>query len=190
MDIFSLFTGTFKKIVAAGPKVNAEERKRILEVVGELGDTLRDSLMLTIIYLSHAKHARDDEFADHLANGRSQLRESFREFKICGGLYNLRDRFGQVFNPTKFAVDIGRMQEMEYLINDLAHGERTVIDFLGDLTEWMSDEAEALRKLKPGTKDWDQRRKTAVAAIDGHIAHLGAKQMRLVREVRHIFDRM
>ena len=190
MDIFSLFTSTFKKVIAAGPKINAEERRRIQEVVGELGDTLGDSLSLTIIYLSHARHARDHEFADHLAHGRERLRQSFHEFKVCGGLYNLRDRFKQLFNPTKYAVDMSRMQEIDYLITDLAHGERTVIDFLGDLTEWMSDEADALKKLKPGTKEWDQRRKTVVAALDGHIANLRDKQKALAREVRHILDRM
>ncbi|QNN23361.1 hypothetical protein HED60_14100 [Planctomycetales bacterium ZRK34] len=190
MDIFSLFTDTFKKIAAKGPKVNAEERERIRQVVGELGDTLSDSLLLTIIYLSHARHARDTEFAEHLAHGRDRLRESFREFKICGGLYNLRDRFGQIFSPTKYAVDMDRMKEIEYLIRDLAHGERTVIDFLGDLTDWMSTEAEALSKVAVGTDDWNQRRKTAVMAIDGHIEHLRKKQKDLVRDVRHIIDRM
>jgi hypothetical protein len=190
MDIFNLFTDTLKKIIAAGPKINADERHRIQEVVGELGDTLSDSLSLTIIYLSHARHARDHEFADHLANARERLHASFFEFKVCGGLYNLRDRFSQLFDPALYTLGIGRMGEIRSLIHDLANGERSVIDFLRELTDWMTDEANELRKLTIGTADWIRRREAVVTAIDGHIAHLRTKRDNLVHDVRHIMDRM
>ena len=188
--IFGLLVETAKSFAMAGPKLNREQREQIREVVGELLDTLTDSLDLTIIYLNHAKHARPDELVAHLADARWKLNQSFREFKICGGLYNLRDRFRALVSLPKLAVNAQRVDEIVHLVNDLADGERSVLDFLEGRTRWMNSKADALAKLKPGSVGWNKARGELLKELNAEVDAIEEMRDGLKRDVRHLIDRM
>jgi hypothetical protein len=189
-SIFKSLLEATKAIVAGASKLNRKEREEIRAVVGELLDTLCDSLDMTIIYLNHTKHARDHELVDHLMGARSALNHSFREFKVCGGLYNLRDRFSRILDPVRATVDIRRIGEIGFLVNDLACGERNILDYLEGTGTWMRENADKLANLPPGSAAWDKAKKSLLADLQSQISVLQDMRNDLKRDVRHLIDVM
>jgi hypothetical protein len=179
-----------KSLVVAAAKLNQKERQEIREVVGELLDTLCDGLDMTIVYMNHAKHARDHELVEHLLHAREVLRRSFSEFKVCGGLYNLRDRFSRIFDPVRASISVGHIKEIGYLVNDLACGERSILDFLEDRGIWMTEQADKMASMTPGSTEWQRARTKLLADLQSHIAVLQDKRNELKRDVRHLIDNL
>jgi len=144
-----VFQSLAKDIVKAGPKINANARKEIRQVVGRLGDDLETALDVTILYL-RAGMAQSDakKLADHLDGAPEKLLAYYKEFKVCEGLYGLSDEFKQVFNPKRWAISIRNFWRVPNLVNDLASGERSVLDDLQDVLKELAEDSRKLRAPK------------------------------------------
>ena len=140
------FVGVAKDIVKAGPKINATARKEIRQVMGALGDDLENALDVTILYLRTGAGIADaKKLAEHLDNAPAKLLGYYKEFKVCDGLYGLRDEFKQVFNAKRLALSITNFFRVPNLVNDLASGERSVLDDLRDMLDELTKLAATLR---------------------------------------------
>jgi len=137
---FKAFLDAAKAIVTLGASTNATARQEIRNVVGELTDELDRALSLTDSYLVGAKFSADDrELAHYLADVDGKLRGSFHEHHICAGLHHLADKFGQLFDPTRFSVSIANHSEIPTLVNKLQNREQVVIDDLEDMVNKLRD---------------------------------------------------
>ncbi|HET6764770.1 MAG TPA: hypothetical protein VFH27_13890, partial [Longimicrobiaceae bacterium] len=105
MSTLQAFFSAAKSVISLGATTNAAARKEIRDVVGELADELDRALGMADSYLAGARYSRDDaELVQYLARARGALMDGFHEHHVCAGLYQLADRFGQVFDPTRFSV--------------------------------------------------------------------------------------
>ena len=137
---FTTFVKAAKTVITLGASLNAQARQEIRTVVGELGDEFDRALMLTDSFLVGAKFSRDDpELARYLADVDNKLRSSYHEHHLCAGLYQLADKFEQLFDPTRFSVDWHHSDELRQLISELKNGEQVVIDDLGDIAAQLRD---------------------------------------------------
>lgn len=131
MSTLEAFFKAAKSIVTIGSKTNAENRQKIRDVVGQLGDELDRALMLADSYLAGIRYSiNDQDLMQYLGNARFKLQQGFSEHHVCAGLYRLGDEFNQLFDPVKFSVSINSFTEIPELINRLKDGERAVIDDL------------------------------------------------------------
>ena len=131
---FKAFLDAAKSIVMLGSSANAAARQDIRDVVGKLGDELDRALSITDSYLVGAKFSIDDaELCKYLADVDGKLMGSYLEHHICAGLYQLADKFEQVFDPTRFSVSISNYDEIPKLIGELKNGEQVVLDDLSDI---------------------------------------------------------
>jgi hypothetical protein len=128
---FKAFLDAAKSIVTLGSSANAAARQDIRDVVGKLGDELDRALSITDSYLVGAKFSIDD--VDR------KLMGSYLEHHICAGLYQLADKFEQVFDPTRFSVSISNYNEIPKLIGELKNGEQVVLDDLSDIANNLRD---------------------------------------------------
>ena len=107
MPTLPAFFNAAKSIVSLGASTNASCRQDIREIVGKLSDELDRALSLADSYLVGAQFSKDNaELSRYLASVDGTLMTSFNEHHICAGLYQLADKFGQVFDPTRFSVSI------------------------------------------------------------------------------------
>jgi hypothetical protein len=147
------FQAVAKDLVKAGPNINASARKEIRQVVGALGDDLENALDVTIVYLrSGTGIVEAKKLAQHLNDAPAKLLGYYKEFKVCDGLYGLRDEFKQVFNPKRLALSITNFWRIPNLVTDLASGERTVLDDLREIVNELSKHATTLRSQR-GPRD-------------------------------------
>ena len=140
MATLQLFFDAIKPLVTLGASTNASCRQEIREVVGNLSDELDRALSLADSYLAGAQYSKDDaELSRYLSDVDKALMNSFLEHHICAGLYNLADKFNQVFDPTRFSVSLQHYREIPDLITQLKQGERAVLDDLDDITKQLRD---------------------------------------------------
>jgi hypothetical protein len=131
---FKAFIDAAKAIVTAGASTNATSRQEIRDVVGKLGDELDRAFSITDSYLVGAKFSVDDnELARYLADVEGKLMNSYYEHHICAGIYQLADKFSQVFDPTRFSVAVAHYAEIPRLIDELKRGEQVMLDDLQDM---------------------------------------------------------
>ncbi|GAA6142625.1 hypothetical protein [Hydrogenophaga sp. 5NK40-0174] len=159
---FKAFLDAAKAIISLGASTNAAARHEIREVVGKLGDELDRALVLTDSYLVGAKFSENDgELAKYLADVDGKLMGSYHEHHICAGLYQLADKFDQVFDPTRFSVSITHYAEVPRLINELKNGESVVLDDLRDI-------ADLLRSYSSHLLSGTMSRDEVLAAVETH----------------------
>jgi len=145
MGIVSEFLSSVRDIISWGSTLQQGQRKQIQAVVGELADELGRSIDILILYLDGIK-ASDDRarLTAYLREGSGKVFASFREFQVCAGLYELRDRFKGLFDPVGASVDMGNKGTLLRLIDDLSHGERLIYDDLGGAFETLRRYADRL----------------------------------------------
>jgi len=142
---FKAFIDAAKSIINLGAATNASARQEIRDVVGKLGDELDRALSLTDSYLVGAKFSVDDtELARYLAEVDGKLMVSYREHHICAGLYQLADKFKQIFDPTRLSVDLTNYSEIPRLINELMNGEQVILDDLHEMANQLKHDSSLL----------------------------------------------
>ena len=142
---FKAFIDAAKSMINLGAATNAGARQEIREVVGKLADELDRALSLTDSYLVGAKYSIDNiELSRYLAEVDGKLMGSYREHHICAGLYQLADKFKQIFDPTRFSVDLANYSEIPKLINELMNGERVILDDLHEMANQLKHDSSQL----------------------------------------------
>jgi hypothetical protein len=190
LNIFEKFIKTLREFIKSAPAYQKAQRDEIRQVVGELTDALTSGLDLAIVYVKNTQYARDHEVVDHLLQSRRHLGDGMREFKICGALYNLADRFQAWFDGIKTTIAMGRIEEVQYLIRDLAHGERNILDHLQSVGQELTDEADALRGSKPETDTWRHKRRDLHIKITQIVAGLQKLRDDFSREARQLVAKL
>lgn len=154
MTTIKAFFEAAKTILTFGAATNASSREEIRTVVGQLSDELDRALMLADSYLIGVQYSKDDyELVQYLQSVNGKLMGSLHEHHVCAGLYQLADKFGQVFDPTRFAVSVKNQSEIPNLIHHLKSGERAVLDELDDITQALQRLASQLQNAAPGDTD-------------------------------------
>lgn len=179
MSAFEDIRRALLDLVTTLPSMNRESRKEIREVILELESELERSINLAVIYLEGTYRIKPEiELIDHLANAPSRLMDTFNQFKICAGIYGLSDKFNQIFDPTRLAVNAGKSQKIANLLQNLMSGERMIIDILRDTTEFLADSANDLRTLSGA--EFNERRDQLQGRIELEVKELKS-QIKLVR---------
>jgi|SoiMethySBSTD1v2_1073268.scaffolds.fasta_scaffold83389_1 hypothetical protein len=187
MAVLTDFCSVTKDIVTAGPKINASARKEIRQVIGALGDDLENALDVTIIYLRAGIGIADaKKLADHLDHAPEKLLAYYKEFKVCDGLYGLRDEFKQVFNAKRWSVSITNFWRVPHLVEGLASGERSVLD---DLREFVNELIQHSASLQSQN---GRKSKVMVGSVHDRlrqiIADLEQRKKKIKQSVRAITD--
>ncbi len=145
MSIISEFCASVREVVSFGSKLQREQRKEIQTVVGALADELTRSIDLLRIYLDGIR-ASDfrHRLVPYLRDSGSKLLTSFHEFEVCTGLYELKDRFKGLFDPVGAAVSMDNKSTIIRLIEDLARGERKILDDMDETFSVLRDFADRL----------------------------------------------
>jgi hypothetical protein len=181
---FKAFIDAAKAIISAGANANASARQDIREVVGKLGDELDRALSLTDSYLVGAKFSYDDnELASYLADVDGKLMGSYHEHHICAGLYQLADRFEQVFDPARFSVSIESYNEIPRLVDELKNGEQVVLD---DLTDIASELRTYSSRLLSGMMDRDQ----VLGAVEYHREEIDRYRKKIRQKRRELLSKL
>ena len=142
MSTLKAFFEAGKTILSFGSSANASSREEIRTVVGQLSDELDRALLLADSYLVGVQYSRDDnDLVQYLQSVNGKLMGSFHEHHICAGLYQLADRFGQLFDPTRFSASMANYSEIPRLIDHLKNGERAVLDELDDVVQNLQQQA-------------------------------------------------
>jgi hypothetical protein len=192
MPILKDFFSAVKEIISSGAQLNRKLRKEITQTVGELGDQLEASIvMVNSYFLGRKSIAGTEELVEYLRNARGKLLQTYHEFHICQGLYELRDRFHkQFFDPTRAAVTMGRKNQIGNLLNSLAAGERGIIDDLTALFDKVDAEVNQLEKLsKNPAQELAQRRKLD-RLIEREMKKLNNERAKVKTAVRSIIDNL
>lgn len=149
MSIISEFISSVREVVSWGSNLQREQRKEIKTVVGELADELRRSINLLFIYLDGIKKDDDkNRLASYLRDGDNKVFLSFKEFQVCAGLYEIKDRFKGIFDPIGASVSFGKKGTIIRLIDDLANGERMIFDDLSETFNALRQYADKLDSVK------------------------------------------
>lgn len=187
MSTIKAFLEAAKSLVTLGAGANAAARQQIREVTGQLADELDRALSLADSYLVGVRYSRDDtELAAYLYDARPKLMGSYHEHHICAGLYQLADKFGQLFDPTRFSVSLDSYNEIPQLIEHLKNGERAVIDDLDELIGQFQDLAARLDAAPAGQKD--DARAAILASADYFRDKLVQQRKQLKSSRRRIVD--
>lgn len=181
---FKVFIEAVKSIITVGASANACARQEIRDITGELADELDRALSLADSYLIGAKFSVDDhELSRYLADVDSKLMGSFHEHHICAGLYQLADKFEQIFDPTRFAVSFQNYQEIPQLVNELKNGEQVVLDDLQEMAYHLRDYSD---KLDGGRMNKDEILKSIEyhrSEIKKHRSQIKAKRRELMQKL-------
>ena len=189
MGIFAEFTNAAVGLVKLGPSLDRKQRQEIRDAVGELADELTRALVLAEAYLAGAKNSRDSaDLAIYLRDAPNKLMQSFSEYKICGGLYALEDRFDRVFDPTRLSVAAGSLGEFRALIQSLSFGERMVIDDLDGLMAKLRGLADELDATAPG--EHDAVRAKIMATMTVEMTRLEDQKKLIKKSMREAFSKM
>jgi len=178
MPIVKDFIDAAKSFALSAVNTNRENRAEICKVVITLSDELDRALSLIIIYLEGARNIDDDDkLEDFLHNMRGKLLDTCNEFHVCGALYDLSDRFSQLFDSIKGSVSIGKTDEIERLLWSLKDRERSILDGISKALEQIesvsrrtkgrSERFEAINKaLSELRKQRDDVKKVARDIVD------------------------
>lgn len=154
MPTLDAFFDAAKKIVLLGASTNAAGRQEIRDVVGQLADELDRALVLSDSYLVGVRYSRDDQdLIQYLQTASSKLLTSYHEHHVCAGLYQLADKFRQVFDPIRFSVSISSHQEIPALIGQLKNGERAILDDLDEIVAQLQESAYQLSAASSDQRD-------------------------------------
>lgn len=187
MSTIKAFLEAGKSLITLGASTNAASRQEIREVTGQLADELDRALSLADSYLVGVRFSKDDhELAAYLYDARAKLMGSYHEHHICAGLYQLADKFGQLFDPTRFSVSLGSYREIPQLIEHLKNGERAVIDDLDELIGQFHALAAQLDAAPAGQKD--ETRAAILASADDFRDKLTQQRKQLKSSRRQIVD--
>lgn len=154
MSIISEFLSSVREVISWGSTLQREQRKEIKTVVGELADELQRSIDILTIYLDGIKSS-DDKFrlGTYLRDGSNKVFTSFKEFQVCAGLYELKDRFKGVFDPVGASLGIGNKGTIVKLIYDLSSGERMIFDDLSETFNTLRQYADKLDNAKDESEE-------------------------------------
>lgn len=181
---FKAYLDAGKSIITLGASTNAEARQNIRDVVGSLADELNRALSLTDSYLVGAKFSLDDqELARYMADVDGKLMGSYREHHICAALYQLADKFNQLFDPTKWSVSLSSFSEIPRLVNELKNGERVVLDDLEDI-------AYKLRDLSSQLASGSMGRDEVLKAIESQREKIKSYQKAIKLKQRELLDKL
>ncbi|MDX5297384.1 MAG: hypothetical protein LPK85_00385 [Gammaproteobacteria bacterium] len=190
MSTLQAFLDAARSVISFGATINAQGRQAIREVVGQLGDELDRALMLADSCLAGARYCRDDdERIQYLERFRGKLVDSFHEHQICGALYQLADRFEQVFDPLRLSVSIHEYRAIPALIDNLKNGERAVLDELDEIGLVLYTHAQDLAAESDEAVRMT-RRAEIQATLDQGRAQLAVHRRGLRDQVREVMDRL
>jgi len=189
MSTLESFLKAGRAFIAAAASTNATCRQEIRDVVGLLSDELDRGLSLADTYLAGARYSADDAaLGRYLAEARARISDNLREHQVCAGLYQLADRFEQLFDPVRFSVSIAHLGEIPELIRHLKDGERAVIDDLGAMADDLFDHASRLAHA-PADR-LDAVRQDLCAALQSHRHDLDQHRKKVRRLRRRVIDRL
>lgn len=189
MGVLGDFHAVVKDLVKAGPGINAAARKEIRQVVDALGDDLETALDITIIYLRTGAATSDaNNLVEHLADAPAKLLGHYKEFKVCEGLYGLRDEFKQVFNPKRWALSIKDFWRVPSLVNDLANGERSILDDLRGMVQELTQHSDKLRARRANALSRKRTVGTVHKRLRKMISDLEGQKETLRASVRVVTD--
>ncbi|NQV14281.1 hypothetical protein HQ531_02400 [bacterium] len=189
MGIVTDFGKAIANIVSFGSKLNRDQRSEIRKAVGELADELDRALRIAQFYLEGVKNIKDPiDISSYLRNGQGTLMDTYNEYKVCDGLYELHDRFDQIFDPVKLSVSIGKIKNIHQLIHNLSVGERFIIDDLDSLLDTMLDLANELSNAN--IDDQADIVKKIKTTLKLEISEIGDHRKSIKRAMREIFDNM
>jgi hypothetical protein len=187
MPTLQAFFNAAKSIVSLGASTNASCRQEIRDIVGKLSDELDRALSLADSYLVGARFSKDDaELSNYLGSVDGKLMNSFYEHHICAGLYHLADKFGQVFDRTRFSVSIASYDEIPELIRHLKDGERAVLDDLQTMAQQLRDYAAQVARATPQTVE--AIKLDLFNAVDYHRHELGKHRKKIKSLRRRLVD--
>jgi hypothetical protein len=189
MPTINSFFKAVKPVITAGAATNASGRQEIRAVVGELCDQLDRALGLADSYLAGAQYSRDNlELETYLDNIYSKLMSNLNEHHVCAALYELGDKFSQLFDPTRFSVSISSHFEIPDLISHLKNGERSVLDDLDEMTTQLRNLAGRLRIATPD--GMDAIKQEIFATIVERRSELAKHRKEIKAKRRLILDKM
>ena len=181
---FQAFIKAAKSIITIGSTANASSRQEIIDVVGKLSDELDRALSITDSYLVGAKYSIDDnELSRYLADVDGTLMRSYHEHHICAALYHLADKFNQIFDPTRFAVDISNFNEIPRLIGELQNGEQVILDDLQDISVNLRNYS---NELFSGSID----REAVLKAIEYHREEINRYRKQIKKKRRELLSKI
>lgn len=183
MDFLSalkLFKDWAIKFIPAAINKNREMREEIRAIIGDMADDINGGLHIIIMRLRAAKRLDNrQEFVDYLNNSEGEIFRSFSEFRVCAGIRNLEDRFKRLFDPTRTAVDLSNVSEIQDLIVSLESHERLIFDMLSGNMNRIRDAANS-----------GKEKHTVVAIIDETINASEEKQQKVNTLAREIIDKL
>ncbi|MDD2898039.1 MAG: hypothetical protein PHI31_04935 [Desulfuromonadaceae bacterium] len=145
MSIISEFISSVREVVSFGSKLQREQRKEIQTVVGTLSDELLRAVNLFDVYLDGIKSTDfRSRLSPYLRDAGSKIFSTFREFQVCAGLYEIKDRFKGLFDPVGASVNLSSKGTIIKLVDDLAQGERMIFDDLGETLNVLRSYADRL----------------------------------------------
>jgi hypothetical protein len=191
MGVLGDFYELAKDLIKAGPDINAAARKQIRQVVGALGDELETVLDITIIYLRTGAATPDSKkLEEHLYDAPAKLLGYYKEFKVCEGLYGLRDEFDQVFNAKRWAVSIRDFWRLPNLVRDLAVGERSMLDDLRDIVQALTQLSDKLRSKNTNPSEREHAVEAVHCNLREMISDLEQRKNALRASVRVVIDKL
>lgn len=189
MGVLSEFTDAALGLVKVLPQLDRDQRREMRDVIGELADELKRALTLTETYLAGAKNSRDAaDLTAYFRNAPNALMQGFSEYKICGGLYGLEDKFRRLVDTTRLSVSAGNLAEIRTLIQSLSYGERMIIDDLDDLVVRLRQLADEVDASAPD--EYEVVRAKALATLKVEEVKLGNHRKAIVSSMREAFRKL
>jgi ElaB/YqjD/DUF883 family membrane-anchored ribosome-binding protein len=185
------FWNAVRNIVTFGANANRTARKEIIGNVGSLADQLETSIVMVTSYLQNARTIDSPkELASYLLAARSKLLQTYHEFRICQGLYEMRDRLQQLFDPARYSIRIGKMTHITKLIDALATGERGILDELSGLFDKVESVAKRLDAVSSDGKKALRERAALFETIENQVTELNRLKERVRTTQRRIVDNL
>jgi hypothetical protein len=185
MAIIKDFIESAKDFILFAARANSDSRARMRDAVTKLSAELHRATSLVILYLEGAKGIDDDkELTAYLREARGKLLDTCNEFHVCGALYDLCDRFRQLFDPTRGSVSLGQGQSIQKFLFSLRDRERSVLDHIADTLSELEHRASI---LKPGDAE---DRVSLRELLDSTIDELKTQQRSVTKAARKIVDTM
>jgi hypothetical protein len=189
MSLLEEIRTNLRDLVAALSNLNSQNRKELRETILLLEHEIDRSIVLCNLYIDGAARIKPkSELIDYLSMAPQTLLDSFNQYKICAGLYDLEDRFKMIFSTLRGSIAVGSMSKISGFVGNLAQGERFVIDGVRDLTEIMAEAGRDLSSLSGAA--FEDRRGQLLLQLELERKELSG-QMKLLRQtVRDIIKRM
>ena len=187
MGIISEFVSSVREVVSSGSKLQREQRKEIQSVVGILSDELLRAISLLEVYLDGIKVTDFRSIlSPYLRDASGKIYTSFREFQVCAGLYELKDRFKSLFDSVGASVSLGNKGTIVKLIDDLSQGERLVFDDLDETFSALRDFADRLDTASDDREEEEVKSEllTEVRAIKADLHGCVERVVAAIREKR------